>query len=237
MRHKESGLRRALWVGSITGVLSLLLAGCSVFGGKAANEPAYRIIEQDGDFEIREYTAFAVAETTVTAAFDEAVSTGFRLLFRYISGDNRTTQAISMTAPVIARTEGEEIAMTAPVIARPENGVRGTAASGLATMGTMSWTIAFVLPDGYTASSAPSPTASNVTVRDVAARRVASIRFPGRFQNEIAEMKRQSLADWLEARAIGHKGDWQFAGYNPPWTIPALRRNEILVSVDQAQGS
>ena len=45
------------------------------------------------------------------------------------------------------------------------------------------------------------------------------------------EAERQSLAGWIEARGLGHAGDWQMAGYNPPWTIPMLRRNEVLVTL------
>ncbi len=82
-----------------------------------------------------------------------------------------------------------------------------------------------------TAASAPTPTDQGVTLRDLPPRRVASIKFTGRFRNAAAEEKRQLLADWLAARGLTHQGDWQFAGYNPPWTVPALRRNEVLVTL------
>jgi len=51
------------------------------------------------------------------------------------------------------------------------------------------------------------------------------------FSRAAAEEKRQVLADWLASRGLAHQADWQFAGYNPPWTIPALRRNEVLVTL------
>ena len=38
-------------------------------------------------------------------------------------------------------------------------------------------------------------------------------------------------AGWIEARGPEHAEDWQMAGYNPPWTIPMLRRNEVLVTL------
>jgi hypothetical protein len=97
--------------------------------------------------------------------------------------------------------------------------------------GDESWTIAFALPEGMTAATAPIPTDQRVTLRDLPARRVASITFSGRFRNAVAEENRQVLADWLTSRGLAHEGDWQFAGYNPPWTVPALRRNEVLVTL------
>ena len=222
---------KALSIGPLAVALSLTSAGCSVFGGEAADEPKYRAIEEDGDIEIREYTGFAVAETTVMAPFDEATGAGFRRLFGYISGGNRSKENIEMTAPVLTEPKSEKIAMTAPVLAQPRNEMRAGSASSLTPEGNESWTIAFVLPEGLTAASAPAPTDPRVTLRDLPSRRVASIRFSGRFRNATAEMKRQLLADWLSSRGLSHSGDWRVAGYNPPWTIPALRRNEVLVTL------
>jgi hypothetical protein len=188
-------MRKARSIGLLALAASLFVAGCSVFGGKAADEPAYRLVEQDGAIEIREYAGFAVAETIVVAPFDEATGIGFRRL------------------------------------AQPRNEMREVTASSLTPGGDESWTIAFVLPEGVTAETAPTPTDDRVTLRDLPSRRVASIKFTGRFRNAAAEEKRQLLADWLAARGLTHQGDWQFAGYNPPWTVPALRRNEVLVTL------
>jgi len=218
-------------IGLLALAASLFIAGCSVFGGKAADEPAFRVVEQDGAIEIREYDGFAVAETAVVAPFGEATGIGFRRLFDYISGANRSAAKIEMTAPVLTEPKGEKIAMTAPVLAQPRIEMRGETASSLTPEGDESWTIAFVLPEDLTASSAPTPTDSRVTLRDLPTRRVASITFSGQFQNASAEERHQVLSDWLASRGLAHKGDWQFAGYNPPWTVPALRRNEVLVTL------
>ena len=188
------------------------VTACSVFGGKAADEPAFRVLLDDGNVEIREYDSYAVAETRVPAPFDEAIGTGFRRLFNYISGANRNQAGIEMTAPVLVEPGPEQIRMLASE-----------------TIG--GWAIAFVLPAGYTAATAPVPDDVRVTVRDVEARRVASIRFSGLLRTRAAEARRQALARWLEARGFEHAGDWQIAGYNPPWTLPPLRRNEVLVTL------
>jgi hypothetical protein len=230
-RRERPIMRKAGSIGLLTLAVSLFTAGCSVFGGKAADEPAYRVVQQDGKIEVREYDGFAVAETTVVAPFDEATGTGFRRLFDYISGANQSATKIEMTAPVLSEPEGEKITMTAPVLAQPRNEMRAVTDSSLTPEVDESWTIAFVLPESLAAASAPQPTDSRVTLRDLPSRRVASITFSGRFRNSTAEAKRQTLADWLESRGLSHQGDWQFAGYNPPWTIPVLRRNEVLVTL------
>jgi hypothetical protein len=117
-------MRKARSIGLLALAVSLFVAGCSVFGGKAADEPAYRLVEQDGAIEIREYAGFAVAETIVVAPFGEATGIGFRRLFDYISGANRGATKIEMTAPVLTEPKGEKIAMTAPVLAQPRNEMR-----------------------------------------------------------------------------------------------------------------
>ena len=192
--------------------LALAVTACSTFGGKAAEEPAYRVAVNDGAIEIRGYETYTVAETRVSAPFDAAVRTGFRRLFDYISGANLGKAGIEMTAPVLVEPAPGRIRV-------------------LASEAVGGWTVAFVLPAGYTAATAPVPDDAGVTVRDVEARRVASIRFSGLLRNRPAEARRQALAAWLEARGLAHAGDWQIAGYNPPWTLPPFRRNEVLVTL------
>ena len=75
------------------------------------------------------------------------------------------------------------------------------------------------------------PTNRTVRVRDVAPRRVATIRFSGFLRDKTAEQQRGRLEAWLKARGMEHEDDWRVAGYNPPWTIPPLRRNEVLVTL------
>ena len=95
MQSTRSRNFKALSVAMVTAVITVTVSGCSVFGTKAANEPESRIVEKDGNVEIRRYAAYVVAETTVSGAYDTAVNTGFRRLFKYISGANRRSQKVS----------------------------------------------------------------------------------------------------------------------------------------------
>ncbi|HUS39934.1 MAG TPA: heme-binding protein [Pirellulales bacterium] len=224
-------MHRILSPGLIAFSLLLGLTGCSVFGGKAAEEPSHRVTLRDGDFEIREYLPYTVAQTTIPAPFDDAVDTGFGRLFKYILGDNRIDVKIDMTAPVVTEPARQKIAMTAPVLVESKADIGGAGKADLMTEMTDGWRISFVLPADYTAETAPEPKDPNVSLRNIDKRQIAAIRFSGRFRNEVAEENRQRLASWLESRGLAHFGDWKFAGYNPPWTIPALRRNEVMVTL------
>ena len=92
--------------------------------------------------------------------------------------------------------------------------------------------LSFILPDGYTLDTAPVPASSRVDILEVEPQRVAAIRFNGRFKNYNGEANRARLATWLAARSLGHLGDWRLAGYDPPFTLPMLRRNEVLVTLE-----
>ncbi len=94
MRTKLTGALVAI-------ALPFFLGACSVFGGKAAEEPAYGILLADSDIEIREYDGHAIAWTAAAGPFDEAVGAGFRRLFEYITGANAGGSDIAMTAPVL----------------------------------------------------------------------------------------------------------------------------------------
>ena len=197
---------------------ALLSAGCSVFGGRSAPEPAHDTVISEPPFEIRAYPALTVARTAAGGDRDAAVRTGFSRLFDYISGANAPAEDIAMTAPVITEPEGEgaEIAMTAPVLTEEEAG---------------RWQVMFVLPDGMSAETAPRPTDPSVEIATIPARRVAVVTFSGILDAGDIARNRARLTDWLATRDERPAGPWQAAGYNPPWTLPWLRRNEVMVPV------
>jgi hypothetical protein len=195
---------------------AFLVAGCSVFGGKAAEETPYSVVERDGEFEIRQYEDYAIARTFVEATYDEMDREAFGRLFDYITGENQTNGEVAMTAPVLMAPAGEEIAMTAPVLM--EEGGEG-------------WWMAFVLPDGMEAARAPVPTDPLVEVVDIQGPLMASLQYTGSMDEETNSAQAQRLRDWIAARGLEAGPGYQIAGYNPPWTLPFLRRNEILIAL------
>ena len=210
---------------ALAGVLAL--GACGIFGGPSAPEPAYEVLREEAPFEIRAYPALAVASTPMGTGLGEGTGGAFRRLFGYISGDNRGDREVAMTAPAVQQPAtdedggeegGEQIEMTAPVLQQPE-------AEG-------QWRMVFVLPAGMTAETAPVPTEESVRLDTLPARRVAAVRFSGLLRDANVVEARDRLLDWIEGEGLAPAGPAEVAGYNPPWTLPWFRRNEILVPVE-----
>jgi hypothetical protein len=181
----------------------------------ATEEPSFKLLEQDGSFELREYAPYVVAETRVEAAFEDAGSIAFQRLFRYISGNNEAQQKIAMTAPV-TQSRGEKIAMTAPV---------SQVADGSAFL------IAFTLPSTYTLATAPRPLDPTIQIREVPAQLIACWRYSGRWTASNYRDSEVLLRERIKARGLITRGDPVLARYNPPFTPWFMRRNEVLLPV------
>ena len=203
-----------------TALIAAMLSGCSLFGIRTVEQAHYKVLETQGDIELREYAAYVTVETTVDGDFEDAGKRAFGKLFGYISGENQARGKIDMTAPVIASdanaVSGESIEMTAPVIAAQDRG---------------GWRYAFVLPAGYSIENAPLPLRDDVRLAEVEPRRVAVVTFSGTWNESAYGANLERLRDWIEANRFEAASPPSFAGYDPPWTIPFLRRNEVMIDV------
>ncbi|MEN8689866.1 MAG: heme-binding protein [Desulfobacterales bacterium] len=183
----------------------------------AIEEVPYTVIEQNGAFELRQYSPHIVAETTVEGAFDQVGSEGFRRLADYINGENRTKQSIAMTAPVSQEAQPEKIAMTAPV-GQEKSGDR--------------WRITFVMPSKYALDTLPEPVDSRIDIKQEPGRLVAAVRYSGTWSRKRYEENKARLLAWIEERGFKQTAEPVWARYNPPFMPWFLRRNEILIPVD-----
>ena len=204
---------------SATLATGLLLAGCSMFGIRDGTEtPAYKVVGMAGEVEIREYAPRIAAQTIVEGSEEAARSAGFRKVAAYIFGENRTRADIAMTAPVVQSTaRSTDIAMTAPVVAQPA--------------GEGKWAIRFFMPATSTRETLPVPNDPQVRIVDVPAETMAVLRYSGVPTADAAAEQRAALLTALTSgpwQAAGEAGDWF---YDPPWTLPPLRRNEAVVAV------
>ena len=141
-------------------------------------------------------------------------SAGFRRLASYISGSNTLRETLEITGPMTAR--GERLAMTGPVLARPGDG-------GLE--------VAFVMPPGRTLASLPRPHDARIELVEVPERRVAVLRYRGRYDADRLERESRRLRELASAEGLAGKGEPVFAGFDPPSTLPWLRRNEVWLDL------
>lgn len=188
----------------------------------AIEEPSYQQIEQDGDFSLRQYAAVIVAETEVDGTLDQASSAGFRRLAGYIFGANHPAVGSSSNKDRPVTSEATtRIAMTAPVTTYRHGA---------------GWTVNFTMPAQYTAMSLPIPDDGRVKLREIPELTAAVIRFSGWVNESKIAARTQQLRDWMAVHGLTAEGDARLARYNPPWTLPFMRRNEILIPCRKAQG-
>lgn len=205
-------------VGRIAGQVAE--AGGTIVGIRhGTEEPAFTVERRFGDVEIRRYGSRIAAETTIEADEEAARNEGFRRLARYIFGGNKGSTKIAMTAPV-AQTQagkGQKIAMTAPVAAQ-----RG---------GEGQWVIRFFMPSSHTMDTLPTPNDERVRLVDVPGEEVAVLRFSGVASPSAIASHTDELLKTLRDNKIDTTGEPLMWFYDPPWTIPFRRRNEVAVSV------
>ena len=195
----------------------IALVACSTIGVRQAEEPKFTVLAHIGAVEVRQYAPRIAAETVVQGDEEASRSTGFRRLAAYIFGANHGGEKIAMTAPVAQDAAGSQIAMTAPVMQTQD-------ADG-------SWRIRFFMPASYTLATLPQPDNAAVSLVTVPAETLAVLRFSGTPSASAVAARTGELLAALEGSA------WRPAGaplawfYDPPWTLPPLRRNEVAIPV------
>ncbi|WP_304171740.1 heme-binding protein [Phenylobacterium aquaticum] len=200
---------------------AIIGAGLAVFGAGAAQaaveQPKYQVTGHVGAVEIRRYGPRLAAEASAGGTEEQARNAGFRKVAGYIFGGNVAKRSIAMTAPVAQASQ--KIAMTAPVAQ--------TAGPG----GT--WTVQFTMPAQYTRATLPAPRDPAVRIVDLPAQDYAVLRFSGSTDAKAVAAKTEALKAALAQASAG----WHATGapvawfYDPPWTLPGFRRNEVAVPV------
>ena len=202
----------------ILSILSIVLLACLMTGPLMSNveQPNYQVIKSEQDFDIREYVPMITAEVKVQGKRDEAITEGFRILADYIFGNNTIQEKTAMTAS--AKQENKEkIAMTAPVQQQLQNGI---------------WKVSFVMPAKYQMHTLPKPNNAIVTINRILKKRYVVIQFSGLSSNENIEHYEKLLMQYVKTENIKTVGLPTYAFYNPPWTLPFMRRNEIMFEIE-----
>jgi hypothetical protein len=156
-----------------------------------------------------------VAEVDMTGERRDAIGKGFRIIADYIFGNNTTAQKVPMTAPV-TQQDSEKIAMTAPVTQQGDGNT---------------WRVRFIMPSKYTLETLPKPNNPAIALKEVGAKRFAVIRFSGNSGEDSLQRYTKELNEYINARGLPPLSEPIYAFYNPPWTLPFLRRNEVMVEI------
>jgi effector-binding domain-containing protein len=196
---------------------TLILTGCSLVGIRTSEEPHYQVLQDYGHIQIREYPPILIAQTEITGDYHTSGNQGFKRLAGYIFGGNQSQQQISMTTPVIQEKQSsEQIAMTAPVIQQQSGD---------------NWYMAFVLPSTYTLANAPIPDDPAIKLVEIPSKKLAVLSYTGSLSEQGIKEKSSALASWLIQQKYTLINPAQSAAYDPPWTLPFLRRNEIHIEI------
>ena len=209
---------RKRWI-IILAISSTVLIGCAMVGPIMSNveQPNYDVLSSStDDIEIRRYAPMVIAEVEVRGAREEAISDGFRLLADYIFGNNTTQQDIAMTAPV-QQQANKKIAMTAPV-QQQSSGDR--------------WKVSFVMPAEYSLATLPEPNNEQVKLKQIPAKDFIAIQFSGTNSKQNITKHERQLRQYIERNNIQTLGSPKYAFYNPPWTLPFMRRNEVMIEIE-----
>tara|TARA_Y100001970_G_scaffold86216_1_gene108648 strand:+ start:923 stop:1534 length:612 start_codon:yes stop_codon:yes gene_type:complete len=175
----------------------------------ALEEPNYKIIKSSENYEIRKYSDRLAVEVEFSSE-----SSGFRYLFNYISGENTTSEKISMTVPV---TQSTKIDMTVPVTQSKIDG---------------KMLMQFYLPSKFSIKNAPIPTNKRVKLVTIEGGYYAVKRYSGRtsktnYKKHLEKLKENLILDNIETLDDGIK-----AIFNGPFTLPILRRNEVMMKIN-----
>ncbi len=186
----------------------------------ATEEPEFILILKNENFEIRQYNSKILAQVTVLGDFEDASSKGFKVLADYIFGNNLSLDGntkINMTAPVILEPISELIEMTAPVLAEGEN---------------KEWVVSFVMPKEYTLDTLPKPNNKDIRISSLQPEKYAVVVFSGLVRESNYDEHINLLNSFITNKNLVTLGKVQIARYNPPWTLPFFRRNELMIRVN-----
>jgi hypothetical protein len=177
--------------------------GGPVFGKSGVEELPYTVLDKEDNFELRHYDRLVLVTTPMQDG-TERQNSPFNTLFKYISGENQATTEIPMTAPVFMDQADQATEY-----------------------------MSFVLPEDFTIETAPVPQDPTVKLEEITDYTVATVTFSGFLKQDNIEKHKALLETWIARKALKKIGPVKAAGYNPPFTIPAMRRNEILIQVQK----
>lgn len=212
-------------------IVAFWIIGSLRFTGQIET-PRYAVVTKNSEYEVREYEPYIVAKAEVPGPYASALNRGFRIIADYIFGNNmRAGYAImqgnenDLQVGSQQSKGSEKIAMTAPVISEK---------AGLNVHG--SYSISFVMPSKYSMDTLPVPRDARVKIDRVERRKAAAITFSGYATDKRVQEKCDKFRRMLERDGIRSSPKCKVAQYNPPWTFPLMRHNELIIDLQEEIG-
>ena len=167
-----------------------------------SNSMAY----EEANYEvIKKNKIYEIRKYSDRLAIETAISnknSSFRKLFNYISGNNESNEEIKMTTPV----------------------------TQIKKEGTM--TMQFYLPSEFNKDNTPSPSNSDIKILNIKGGHYAVIRYSGRASDKNFIKHKSILENELKKDDISILSPSIKATYNGPFTLPLLRRNEVMFVIN-----
>lgn len=180
--------------------------------------PTYSILMEEDSVQVRDYPPSLVAEIQVSGEQGQALSKGFRELFRYIDGGNSLGTSVAMTSPVTSESSSTSIAMTSPVTQEKEGS---------------QYSVRFYLPSKYSLDTAPKPNNPEIQIKMLPKRRIVALQFSGFYTDSKFETNSQKLLEFLKSKNLIQISSVNRSYYDDPFTFPWNRRNEVYAAVQE----
>jgi hypothetical protein len=184
--------------------IAALAAGCTVVGIRSGTEePPFEVVDRLADDIEVRRYGPRLAAETAVPDRPGARKDAFRKLAAYIFGGNRGERRIAMTVPVAIDEGGAETRMR------------------------------FFLPAELSLATAPAPADAAVALVELPGEFLAVRRFTGATGRREVARETEVLLGALEASGWEATGEPVAYFYDPPWSLPAVRRNEVVVRVER----
>jgi effector-binding domain-containing protein len=188
----------------IASVVLIIILGCILVGPIMSNveKPKYHVISSQENIEIRKYNPMIIALVEVQGERKEAIKGGFKILADYIFGNNKSKEDIPMTAPVRQQKFQEN------------------------------WQISFIMPSEYNMETLPQPNNKNISLKELPSKKYIVINFSGMISDQNIALHEEKLKKYTLENEMHILSSPIYAFYNPPWALPFMRRNEIMIEIN-----
>ena len=161
-----------------------------------------RLLVQDGKIEIRQYSEYVIAKTSIKQIEMNQNNNMFRTLASYIFGGNVSNQSIPMTAPVITQNKDSNYDMI------------------------------FFMLGVKQPEELPLPNDQNISLEYMEIGKTISITFGMWATEKRVRYYKEKLDKHINQNKIQIKSSLMVAQYNSPWTLPPFRKNELLYTIE-----